>query len=45
MYPCDKGVQLTRALGRRAWGFSLFLLPSTASSPRGLWDISGLWSV
>jgi hypothetical protein len=21
MYPCDKGVQLTRALGRSAWGF------------------------
>jgi hypothetical protein len=21
MYPCDKGVQLTRALGRGAWGF------------------------
>jgi hypothetical protein len=23
MYPCSKGVQLTRALGRGAWGFSL----------------------
>src|SRR5918996_4901108 len=30
MYPCDKGVQLTRALGRGAWGFSF---PSKASDP------------
>jgi hypothetical protein len=26
MYPCYKGVQLTRALGRRAWGLLLFSL-------------------
>jgi hypothetical protein len=25
MYPFVQGVQLTRALGRRAWGVSLFL--------------------
>lgn len=30
MYPCRKGVQLTRALGRSAWGFSF---PSKASDP------------
>jgi hypothetical protein len=28
MYPSDLGVQLTRALSRRAWGV-LFLLPWT----------------
>jgi hypothetical protein len=30
MYPCPKGVQLTRALGHGAWGFSV---PSNASDP------------
>jgi hypothetical protein len=30
MYPCRKGVQLTRAPGRGAWGFSF---PSEASDP------------
>jgi hypothetical protein len=30
MYPCPKGVQLTRALGRGAWGFSF---PPKASDP------------
>src|SRR6266404_2984588 len=29
MYPHDEGVQLTRAPGRCAWGFSFVLLPST----------------
>ena len=29
IYPSSKGVQLTRALGRRAWGFSFVLFLST----------------
>jgi hypothetical protein len=36
MYPCDKGVQLTRALGRWAWGFLFFsLCHDSALGPRG----------
>jgi hypothetical protein len=42
MYPYDQGVQLTRALGRRAWGVSFVLFPSTVPPPCGVWDISDL---
>jgi hypothetical protein len=36
MYPSSTGVQLTRALGRGAWGFFLFgLFVERAEDPHG----------
>jgi hypothetical protein len=34
MYPCPKGVQLTRALGRGAWGFLSSRRAGTVLFPR-----------
>ena len=41
MYPCDKGVQLTRALGRGAWGFFLCLSPFRSRAVSGTTQIFG----